>query len=195
MGLDRPELRAWALYDWATSAMQTTVMVAVFPIYFVRVAGAGLPEGGATQRLATINSIALVVIAILSPILGAISDYGAAKKRFLGAFMGIGVASAAGLFLVHTGDLGLASWLFVLALIGATGSFVFYEALLPHIARGREIDRVSTAGYALGYIGGGILLALNLAWIQKPAWFGLPAGPDLPEAEATLPVRLAFLSV
>ncbi|MGH7526062.1 MAG: MFS transporter [Gemmatimonadales bacterium] len=195
VGLDRPELRAWAMYDWATSAMQTTVMVAVFPIYFVRVAGAGLPEGGATQRLATINSIALVVIAILSPILGAISDYGAAKKRFLGAFMGIGVASAAGLFLVHTGDLGLASWLFVLALIGATGSFVFYEALLPHIARGREIDRVSTAGYALGYIGGGILLALNLAWIQKPAWFGLPAGPDLPEAEATLPVRLAFLSV
>ncbi len=195
IGLDRHELRAWAMYDWATSAMQTTIMVAVFPIYFVRVAGAGLPDGAATQRLATSNSIALVVIAILSPILGGISDYGATKKRFLGGFMGIGVAAVAGLFLVHTGDLGLASGLFVLALIGATGSFVFYEALLPHIARGREMDRVSTAGYALGYVGGGVLLALNLAWIQQPAWFGLPAGPGLSEAEATLPVRLAFLSV
>ena len=75
LGLDRPELRAWAMYDWAASAMQTTVMVAVFPIYFVKVAGAGLAEGGATQRLATVNTIALVIIALASPVLGAVSDY------------------------------------------------------------------------------------------------------------------------
>jgi MFS transporter, UMF1 family len=109
--------------------------------------------------------------------------------------MAVGAAAVAGLFFVHTGDLTLASWLFVLALIGVAGSFVFYEALLPHIARGGELDRVSTAGYALGYVGGGILLALNLAWIQKPAWFGLPAGSGLDESAATLPARLAFLSV
>ena len=195
LGLDRPELRAWAMYDWATSAMQTTVMVAVFPIYFVKVAAAGIPPSSATQRLATINTIALVIIALASPVLGAISDYGGRKKRFIAAFMGLGVAAVAGLFLVHTGDLGLASTLFVVALVGATGSFVFYEALLPHLAKGDEIDRVSTAGYALGYIGGGVLLALNLAWIQKPEWFGLPSGTGLSEAEATLPARLAFLSV
>jgi MFS transporter, UMF1 family len=195
LGLDRPELRAWAMYDWAASAMQTTVMVAVFPIYFVKVAGAGLAGAGATQRLATVNTIALVIIALASPVLGAVSDYGGNKKRFIAAFMGVGTAAVAGLFFVHTGDLTLASWLFVLALIGVAGSFVFYEALLPHIARGRELDRVSTAGYALGYVGGGILLALNLAWIQKPAWFGLPAGPGLDESAATLPARLAFLSV
>jgi MFS transporter, UMF1 family len=195
LGLDRPELRAWAMYDWAASAMQTTVMVAVFPIYFVKVAGAGLAEGGATQRLATVNTIALVIIALASPVLGAVSDYGGNKKRFIAAFMGVGAAAVVGLFFVHTGDLTLASWLFVLALIGVAGSFVFYEALLPHIARGRELDRVSTAGYALGYVGGGLLLALNLAWIQKPAWFGLPAGPGLDESAATLPARLAFLSV
>src|SRR5918911_4584875 len=92
LGLGRPELRAWAMYDWAASAMQTTVMVAVFPIYFVKVAGAGLPESGATQRLATVNTLALVVIALASPILGAVSDYGGNKKRFIGAFMGVGVA-------------------------------------------------------------------------------------------------------
>jgi UMF1 family MFS transporter len=195
LGLHRPELRAWAVYDWAISAVQTTVVTAVFPIYFVKVAGAGLTESGATQRFATINTIALLLIALASPMLGAISDYGAMKKRLLATFMTIGVAAIAGMFFIHTGDLGLASVLFILATIGATGSFVFYEALLPHLARPGEIDRVSTAGYALGYLGGGVLLALNLAWIQKPAWFGLPHGPGLSEPEATLPVRLAFLSV
>ena len=183
------------MYDWAASAMQTTVMVAVFPIYFVKVAGAGLAEGGATQRLATLNTVALVVIALASPVLGAISDYGGTKKRFIAGFMLLGVGAVAGMFFVQRGDLTLASWLFVLSLIGVAGSFVFYEALLPHLASGPEIDRVSTAGYALGYVGGGLLLALNLAWIQKPAWFGLPAGPQLSGAEATLPARLAFLSV
>jgi len=195
LGLDRPELRAWAMYDWAASAMQTTIMVAVFPIYFVKVAGAGLPGGAATGRLATINTIALVIIALASPILGAVSDYGGNKKRLLAVFMLIGASSVAGLFFVHTGDLHPASWLFILALIGVTGSFVFYESLLPHIAGRHEVDRVSTAGYALGYIGGGILLALNLAWIQQPGWFGLPSGPGLGESDATLPARLAFVSV
>ena len=183
------------MYDWAASAVQTTIMVAVFPIYFVKVAGAGLAEGGATQRLATVNSTALLLIALAAPVLGAISDYGGNKKRFLAGFMYLGVAAVTGLFFVGRGDLGLASWLFVAALVGVAGSFVFYESLLPHLARGRELDRVSTAGYALGYVGGGILLALNLAWIQKPSWFGLPSGPGLDEHAATLPVRLAFLSV
>jgi UMF1 family MFS transporter len=183
------------MYDWAASAMQTTIMVAVFPIYFVKVAGAGLAEGGATQRLATVNSLALVIIALLSPILGAISDYRGNKKRLLALFMSLGVAATLGMFLIQRGDLGLASTLFTLSLVGVAGSYVFYEALLPHIARGAELDRVSTAGYALGYVGGGILLALNLAWIQRPDWFGLPSGPGLSESQATLPVRLAFLSV
>ena len=93
------------------------------------------------------------------------------------------------------GDWILASVLFILANIGANGSFVFYDALLPHVAREDEVDRVSTAGYALGYIGGGTLLALNLAWIMKPDWFGLPSGDDLTSAAGTLPTRLAFLSV
>jgi MFS transporter, UMF1 family len=195
LGLNRPELRAWAMYDWAASAVQTTIMVAVFPIYFVKVAGAGLVESGATQRLATVNSLALVIIALLSPILGAVSDYRANKKRWIAIFMVLGVAAIMGMFFIHHGDLGLASILFTMSLVGVAGSFVFYEALLPHIARRNEIDRVSAAGYALGYVGGGILLALNLAWIQRPDWFGLPSGPGLTESKATLPVRLAFLSV
>ncbi|HEY8196162.1 MAG TPA: MFS transporter, partial [Gemmatimonadales bacterium] len=151
LGLARPELRAWAMYDWATSAVQTTIMVAVFPIYFVKVAGAALPASSATQRLATVNTVALVIIALLSPILGAISDYRGAKKRLLAIFMFIGVAAVAGMFFIDRGEIDLASVLFLLALIGAAGSFVFYEALLPHIAGPEEIDRVSSAGYAMGY--------------------------------------------
>ncbi len=195
LGLDRPELRAWAMYDWAASSVQTTIMVAVFPIYFVKVAGAGLAEGRATQQLATVNTIALLLIAIASPVLGTIADLGGHRKRFTAVFMALGAAAIVGMWFVHRGDLGLASTLFVIALVGATGSFVFYESLLPHVAAADEIDRVSTAGYALGYLGGGVLLALNLAWIQKPAWFGLPSGPGLSEADATLPARLAFVSV
>src|SRR4051812_39030236 len=158
LGLDRPELRAWAMYDWAASAAQTTIMVAVFPIYFVRVVGANLPPSNATQRLAVVNTLALVIIAVFSPILGAMSDYGAIKKKLLAAFMILGAGAVAGMFLVERGDIGLASILFTVSLVGAAGSFVFYEALLPHIARPHEIDRVSTAGYAMGYVGGGLLL-------------------------------------
>jgi UMF1 family MFS transporter len=142
-----------------------------------------------------VNSLSLVVIAIISPILGAISDYRGAKKRFLAGFMALGVAAILGMFWIGRGDLDLASALFTLSLIGVAGSFVFYEALLPHVAAPAEIDRVSTAGYAMGYVGGGILLALNLAWIQRPEWFGLPHGPGLDEHQSTLPVRLAFVSV
>ncbi|HEX2091937.1 MAG TPA: MFS transporter [Longimicrobiaceae bacterium] len=195
LGLHRRELRAWAMYDWAQSAMINTIMTAVFPIYYLRVAGANLPESTASQWLATSNSVALVFVALLSPILGTIADYTAVKKRLMGVFMCVGATACGLMFFVQRGDITLASTLFVIALMGATASFVFYEALLPHVARPDEMDRVSTAGYALGYLGGGVLLALNLLWIQKPEWFGLPSGPGLTPEQATLPVRLSFLSV
>ncbi|HSA55250.1 MAG TPA: MFS transporter [Gemmatimonadaceae bacterium] len=195
IGLPRRELRAWAMYDWALSALQTTVLVAVFPIFFVRVAGADVAESRATQALAAANTLAAVIVALLSPILGAMSDVAAAKKRMLLGSMLVGAAATAGMFFIQRGDLGLASTLFVIALVGATASVVFYEALLPHLASPEEIDRVSSAGYAIGYLGGGVLLALNLAWIQRPEWFGLPSGPELSERAASLPARLAFVSV
>lgn len=188
IGLHRPELRAWAMYDWAASAVQTTIMVAVFPIYFVKVAGAEVDPARATQFWGYANSFSIVLVALLSPILGAVADFAGAKKRFLGAFLGLGVSAAAGMFLIERGDLLLATVLFTVVSLSVAGSFVFYESLLPHIASEEEVDRVSTAGFAFGYLGGGLLLALNLAWIQNPALFGLPEG-------STLPVRLALLSV
>jgi len=195
LGLDRPELRAWAMYDWAVSSVQTTIMVAVFPVYFANIAKGDLGESGTTQAIATANTIVAIILAVLSPILGAVSDYVAAKKRMLGASMIVGAAAVAGMFFVQQGDYKLALILFVISLIGATASTIFYDALLPHIAGEDEIDRVSSAGYAVGYIGGGLLLALNLAWILKPGWFGLPTGPALSSAQKTLPTRLALFSV
>jgi MFS transporter, UMF1 family len=184
-GLGRPELRAWALYDVANSAYWTVVVTALFPIYYGSVAAAGRED--VLQTYTAVTSAALAGIALLGPVLGAISDTTARKKPLLALFVALGAASSAGLFLVEEGDWRLACALFAIGNVGVAGSFVFYDALLPSVARADELDRVSTAGYALGYLGGGALLALNLAWILHPGWFGLPEG--------TLPTRLAFVSV
>jgi UMF1 family MFS transporter len=149
----------------------------------------------ASRLFAYVTTIGMTIIAVLSPILGTMADFNGRKKAMLGGFLLLGSLACAGMFFIYRGQWLLASVLFTLANIGANGSYVFYDALLPHIARDDEVDRVSTAGYALGYIGGGLLLALNLAWIIKPDWFGLPSGEGLTPAQATLPVRLSFLSV
>jgi UMF1 family MFS transporter len=187
LGLDRPELRAWAMYDWANSAFQCTIITAVFPVYYSSVAAAGLPGPTATARFATATTIALTIIAVVSPLLGAYADFAGAKKRMLAICMAVGVTATAAMFFVHRGDWRLAEWLFVVANIGISGSFVFYDSLLPHIASEDEIDRVSSAGYALGYLGGGVLLVINLLWILQPGWFGL--------SDAGSGSRLSFLSV
>lgn len=196
LGLHRPELRAWASYDWAVSSFQTTIQVAFFQIYFVSVAALSLTgEGARLQAWATANTIAAVLVAVISPILGAISDVAAAKKKMLAAFMLLGVSAVAGMFFIDQGEHRLATWLYIAATTGATASVVMYEALLPHLASNDEIDRVSSAGYALGYIGGGILLLINVAMFLSPATFGFPVASDPLSREGTLPIRAAFLSV
>lgn len=195
LGLHRRDLRAWAMYDWALSAQETTIATAVFPIFFLSVAAAELPETVAQEYMAYGNSASIALVALLSPVLGAMADFAAIKKRMLAVFLAGGALAVGAMFLIQHGDYVLAIVLYVLAGVGAQGSRVFYEALLPHITDETEVDRVSAAGYAMGYLGGGILLALNLAWIQRPDWFGLPVGPDLSPGDATLPTRLAFVSV
>ena len=187
LGLGRPELRAWAMYDWANSAMVTIVITAVFPPFYGAVAAEGIATEVAQSRYSFATALSLGIVAVLAPVLGAIADYRAVRKRLLAFFACLGVLGSAGLFLVGPGDWLLALVLFGIANAGAGGSIVFYDSLLPHVARQDEVDRVSTAGYALGYLGGGLLLAVHLLVIQKPGWFGLPEGD--------LPVRLGFLAV
>lgn len=193
--LHRPELRAWALYDWANSGFVTVVITTVFPIYFSSVACAGLDPALATRRFSLITTISLLVAALASPILGALADARAAKKRYLAVFMALGITATSAMFAIDHGQWVLAGVLFGLANLGVVASFVFYDALLPHVAREGELDRLSSAGYALGYIGGGLLLALDLLLLRRPEWFGLPHGEGLSPSQATLPARLAFVSV
>jgi MFS transporter, UMF1 family len=189
LSLHRRELRAWAMYDWALSAVQTTVMVAVFPIFFIQVAGANAEGTKAGQWWAIANGIAVTLSALLSPILGAIADAAAAKKKLLAAWTVTGALAVASMFLIGRGDLPLAATLFVIVALSASASAVFYDALLPHIASPGEVDRVSSVAYAIGYLGGGLLLAANLAVIAKPSLVRLDG------ADATLPVRLSLISV
>ncbi len=187
LGLHRRELRSWALYDWANSAFATTIMGAVLPIYYARVAAAHLPGNVATGYWGTTTAIGMALIAVAAPVLGAMADYLGAKKRFLAGFIALGVVATGCLYLVTQGEWLLASALFILGNIGFSGANVFYDSLLPHIASKDEVDRVSTAGYALGYVGGGVLLAVNLVMITRPDVLGL--------ADAGVATRAAFVSV
>jgi UMF1 family MFS transporter len=179
--------RAWILYDWANSAFVTTVVTAVYPVYFQEVAAAGLPRVRTTTIYAGATTVALVLVAVLGPILGSIADERAAKKRLLAACTVLGVLSSFGLAAVGKGDWRLGVVLFITGNVGWAGSLVFYDALLPHLARGKEADRLSAAGYAFGYLGGGLLLACNLLTIQRPQLFGL--------ADAAAASRLSFAAV
>jgi MFS transporter, UMF1 family len=192
--LERPEARAWALYDWANSAFMTTIVSAVFPLYFLDVAKE-LGSAVAQVRFAQATTVALIVSALLAPLLGTLADFRALKKRLLLVFAALGMLASGALFLALPGRWEFALVCFALANVGAAGSVAFYDALLPHIAPAGRMDRLSSSGYALGYAGGGLCLALNLACILAPGAFGLPHGDDLTPAQASLPVRLAFLTV
>ena len=195
LGLGRPELRAWALYDCANSAAVTSIVTALFPIYFGSVAAVGLAPARATEVYALATTASLAAVAALAPFLGTVADVRPWKKRLLALFAGLGVAATGALYWVGRGDWILGAALLIAVNVGLNGSFVFYDALLPHVARKDELDRVSSAGYAIGYLGGGLLLAVQLAVILKPGLFGLAHGPGASEAARTLPVRLAFVSV
>ncbi|MCJ7700016.1 MAG: MFS transporter [Anaerolineales bacterium] len=163
----RRRIRAWTMYDWANSAFATTIMAAVLPVYYSQVAGATLPSAAiATAYWSTGLSVSLFIVAILAPILGTISEVMRGKKKFLSIFFGLGIIGTGLLVLVDSGDWLLASILFIFGRIGFAGANVFYDALLPHVAKEEDLDVISTRGYALGYLGGGILLAVNIAMIQ-----------------------------
>jgi UMF1 family MFS transporter len=174
IGLGRRDLRAWAMYDWANSAFQTTVIAAIFPIYYVKVAAADLPGPVATSRFAWATTLSILLVAIIAPLLGALADERPIKKRMIGLFLAIGAAATGAMFFITRGEWLFALVLFVVGNVGVAASIVFYESLLPHLVSEEELDIVSSAGYAVGYIGGGLLLAINIVMMSKPGWFLLP---------------------
>jgi len=186
MRIGRTEL-AWAFYDWANSAFATTVMAGFFPVFFKQYWAAGLTPADSSFQLGLGNSLASLFVLGAAPLIGAIADRGGLKLRLLLLFTVLGVAMTGGLYLVAQGNWVMALLFYVLAQLGFSAGMVCYDALLLAVAPRERWDFTSALGYALGYLGGGLLFAANVLMVTRPGWFGL-AGPG----EA---VRVAFLTV
>lgn len=180
-------INSWCMYDWANSAFATTVMAGFFPLFFKEYWSAGVSTNESTALLGLANSLAAVLIAVLAPVLGAIADQGSLKKRFLIFFAYLGVLMTASLFLVQQGQWMLAALVYALGNIGYSGANVLYDSLLTNVASEENVDYVSSKGYALGYLGGGLLFTLNVVMYLKPGLFGLGDGATA--------VRVSFMTV
>jgi MFS transporter, UMF1 family len=164
---------AWAAYDWANSAFATTVLAGFFPLFFKSYWNAGVPDPVVTFRLGLAHSASGAFILVLAPLLGTLADRSGAKKAFLFGFALLGAAATALLATAPANAWIVATVLFGLASIGFSGSMVFNDALLVDVARPQEYERISALGYGLGYLGGGLLFALNVAMVLQPGRFGL----------------------
>lgn len=184
---DKKSVISWAMYDWANSAFATTVMAGFFPIFFKNYWSAGADVTESTLRLGMANSLASLVIVALAPVLGAIADQGGAKKKFLMFFAAMGVVMTGALYLVEQGAWQWAVLLYVMASIGFAGGNIFYDALIVLVSRKEKLDVVSALGFAFGYLGGGLLFAVNVAMTLSPQTFGL--------ASAAEAVRVSFVMV
>ncbi len=184
---DRKRVISWALYDWANSAFATTVMAGFFPAFFDKYWSAGVDADTSTFRLGVANSVGSLLIVLSAPILGAIADAGGLRKKLLFAFMILGAGSTAGLYFVAKADWFSAATLFVVGSVGFMASNIFYDALLVNVAKPEKRDSVSALGYGMGYLGGGLLFALQVAWTQMPEKFGF--------ADAGAAVRVSFPTV
>jgi UMF1 family MFS transporter len=178
---------AWALSDWANSAFATTIMAGFFPVFFKQYWSAGAEATSSTFRLGMANGVASLVIALLAPLLGAAADRGGARVRTLTLFTVLGVAMTAALYWVQKGDWQSAVFVYALASLGFAGGATFVDSLMLDVAEEHEFDVVSAYGYALGYLGGGLLFAVNVWMTLQPQVFGL--------ADAASAVRVSFLTV
>jgi MFS transporter, UMF1 family len=178
---------SWAFYDWANSAFATTVMAGFFPVFFQKFWSVDVSPTDTTSRLGYGNAIAGAVIALLAPVLGAIADRGGRRKQFMFAWTLLGVLATGALYLVAQGQWFYALLLFVLGTIGFNGGVVFNDSLLLDVAQPKDFDRVSAFGYALGYLGGGLLFLVNVIMVQKPALFGL--------RDSAQAVQMSFVTV
>ena len=162
-------------------------MLGFFPFFFKQFWSAGADVSVSTAQLGFANSLSSLVIALSAPILGAIADRGRLKKPLLAVFTYLGVFMSAGLYFIEQSQWEWAILIYVLGSLGFAGGNIFYDAMLPDLVPDDQLDRISSFGYALGYLGGGLLFLINVLMTLQPDWFGL-AGP-------AAAVRLSFLTV
>ena len=193
--LKRKPVVAWAFYDWANSAFATTIMAGLFPVFYSAITQ-DLSTGDSQFWFNVTLAAASVLIAVSAPILGAVADRGGARKKFLVFFASIGILMTAGLAWVHAGYWWMGLVLYGLGTVGFSGANVFYDSMLVDVAEEDELDLVSALGYSAGYIGGGLLFALNVLMVQKPEWFGLEgAGSAVKASFLTVSVWWALFTI
>lgn len=168
-------INSWALYHWAENAFGTSVTVAILPIYYSTVAASSLTPNQATVYWGYTNTIALIIVAILAPLLGTIANLFGIRKKLLAIFAAVAIFTTATLYIVTTGDWLMASVIFIVSSISFAMADVLHDSFLPHIAKSKDIDRVSSRGFAYGYFGGGLILAINVVIIQLMSDKGLAA--------------------
>ena len=178
----RKTINSWALYHFAENGFSTTVVSAILPVYYSHVAASNLGSNTATAYWGYTTTITAILAALLAPMLGTLANLKGLRKRLLLVCAAVGIFTTAFLYFIKTGDWVFASVLFIVSNTGFALGDVMHDSILPHIAKHEDIDRVSTRGFGLGYLGGGILLAINIAMIQLMSDKGLAA-------------RLSFLSV
>ena len=186
MRLNRQKL-SWAMYDWANSAFATIIIAGFFPVFFKQYWNAGVPVTESTFRLGLVNSLASLAIMLMAPLLGAIADHLGRRKGMLVLFASLGMYLTGALYLVGAGNWVLAACFYAVALLGFSGSNIFYDSLLPSVSSTEDVDRTSALGFSLGYLGGGILLAICVLLTRHPQWIGLDSVEDV--------IRLSFILV
>lgn len=178
---------SWAFYDWANSAFATTVMAGFFPLFFKSFWATDLSAVESTAVIGTTNSLSGLLLMFLAPILGAYSDLGKLKKKFLAFFALLGVLSTGYLYFIPQGEWITAAFFYTVAVLGFSGGNIFYDSLIVSVSDQEQRNKVSSLGFSLGYLGGGLLFIVNVLMYLNPAWFGLAS-----EVEAVL---WSFLSV
>ena len=186
MRLTRQKL-SWAMYDWANSAFATIIIAGFFPVFFKQYWNAGVPVTESTFRLGLVNSLASLAIMLMAPVLGAIADHLGRRKGLLVMFASLGMYLTGALYLVGAGNWVLAACFYGAAILGFSGSNIFYDSLLPFVSTKEDVDRTSALGFSLGYLGGGLLLAICVLFTRHPEWLGLDSVSDV--------IRLSFVLV
>ena len=164
---------SWSLYDWANSVFATTVLAGFFPLFFKSFWAGDLDDATSTALLGTVSSVAGLIIVLIAPILGAMADLSRNKKLFLLIFALLGIISTSTLFFISYGFWEWSLIIFGLSIIGFSGANIFYDSLLIDVSSDEDRNYVSSMGYALGYLGGGILFLINVLMYLYPSYFNL----------------------
>jgi UMF1 family MFS transporter len=161
----------WVMYDWANSAFILTVVAGFFPVFFKSYWCAGIEPTVSTARLGTANAVAGIIVAVISPFIGALADARRTKKKFLVPFLSLGVIFTMFLYFQPQGAWLPALIFFTIASVGFNSANLLYDSLLIDVAEKERMDWVSSMGYSFGYLGCGILFVFNVFMVTNPSVF------------------------